>query len=108
MGNTKPQITKPIILLLHARGSTTHGAHGVQAGSQLGVLLLDLQLGAGGLGIRNGVYDLGLGASELGGPLEVLEGLGDLALLQEQLGHGANGNIALGVDYIRDEYQAYR
>lgn len=89
------------MLLLHARGSATHGTHGVQAGSQLGVLLLDLQLGAGSLGVGDGVDDLGLGASELGGPLEVLEGLRDLALLQEQLGHGADGNITLGVNCIK-------
>lgn len=88
------------MLLLHARGSSTHSTHGVEAGSQLRVLLLDLQLGAGGLGIGDGVDDLGLGASELGGTLEVLEGLRDLALLQEQLGHGANGNITLGVNCI--------
>ena len=86
-------------LLLHARGSSTHGTHGIQAGSQLRVLLLDLQLGAGGLRVGDGVDDLALCAGQLGGALEVLEGLGDLALLQEQLGHGADGDIALGVDW---------
>ena len=85
-------------VLLHA-GTATHGAHGVQAGSQLGVLLLDLQLGAGGLGVGDGVDDLSLGASQLSSALEVLESLGDLALLEEELGHGSNGNVALGIDW---------
>lgn len=105
MGETQTKkIIRPIILLLHAGGSSTHGTHGIQAGSQLRVLLLDLQLGAGGLGVGDGVDDLGLGASEFGGTLEVLEGLRDLALLQEQLGHGANGDITLGVNCIKNEY----
>lgn len=91
-------------LLLHARGSSTHGTHGVEASSQLRVLLLDLQLGAGGLGIGDGVDDLGLGTGELSSPLEVLQGLRDLALLQEKLGHGANGDITLRVDYIEGQY----
>lgn len=85
-------------MLLHAGRGTTHGTHGIQAGSQLRVLLLDLQLGAGGLGVRDGVDDLGLGASKLGGPFKVFESLRDLALLQKQLGHGANGNVTLGVN----------
>lgn len=39
------------LTFLHARSTTVHGTHGVQAGSQLGVFLLNLQLGAGSLGI---------------------------------------------------------
>jgi hypothetical protein len=30
--------------------------------------------------------------------------LRDLALLQERLGHGANGDITLRVDYIEGQY----
>lgn len=63
------------LTFLHARSTTVHGTHGVQAGSQLGVLLLNLQLGAGGLGIGDGVDDLSLGASQLSSALEVLESL---------------------------------
>lgn len=85
-------------MLLHA-GTATHGAHGVQAGSQLGVLLLDLKLGAGGFGVGDGVDYLGLGASQLSSALEVLESLGNLALLEEELGHGSNGNVALGINW---------
>ena len=84
--------------LLHSRGTSTHSAHGVKTGRQLGVLLLDLQLSAGSLGVGDGVDDLGLGASQLGSALEVLQSLGDLALLKEELGHGADSNVALGVD----------
>ena len=35
---------------------------------------------------------------QLGGTLEILDGLGHLALLEEQLGHGGDGDVALGVD----------
>jgi len=83
---------------LHA-GASAHGTHGVQACGQLRVLLLNLQLGAGGLGVGDGVDDLGLGASKLGSPLKVFERLRDLALLEQQLGHSADGDVAIGVDW---------
>jgi len=73
-------------------------AHALQSAGELRVLLLDFELCAGGLGVGKGVDDLTLGAGELGGALEVLEGIGDLALLEEELGHGGDGDVALGVD----------
>ncbi len=73
-------------------------AHTLQLARELGVLLLDLDLGAGGLGVREGVDQLALGAGQLGGALKVLEGLGHLALLEEELGHGGDGDVAFGVD----------
>lgn len=86
------------ITLSHRRAAHT-GAHTLQLGSELRVLLLDFQLGSGGLGVRQGVDDLAFGAAELGGALEVLQGIDDLALLQEQLSHRCDGDVALGVDY---------
>ena len=62
------------------------------------VLLLDLELCAGSLGVRKGVDNFTLSAGELGGALEVLEGVGDLALLQEELSHGSDSDVAFGVD----------
>jgi hypothetical protein len=70
----------------------------LQSAGKLGVLLLDLELCASRLGVRKSVDDLALGAGELGGALEVLESVGDLALLQEELGHGGDGDVAFGVD----------
>lgn len=99
---------------LHARAASTsaHGTHGIEAGSELWILLLHLKLSAGSLGVGDSVDDLGLGTGELGSALEVLQGLRDLALLQEQLSHGANGNITLGVDCERldreEEYNGTR
>ena len=86
------------ISLLHRRSSGAHATHSVQAGGQLRILLLDLQLGTGGLGVGDGINDFGFGASKLGCSLEILEGLRDLALLQEQLGHGADRDVALRID----------
>jgi hypothetical protein len=64
----------------------------------LGVLLLDLKLCASRFSVRESVDNLALSAGELGGALEVLEGVGDLALLEKELGHGGNGDVAFGVD----------
>lgn len=86
------------IKLSHRRAAHT-GAHTLQFGSELRVLLLDLELGPGSFGVRQGVHDLAFGPAELGGALEILQGIDDLALLQEQLGHRCNGDVALGVDY---------
>lgn len=74
-------------------------AHALQSAGKLGVLLLDFELCAGCLSVGKSVDDLALGAGELGGALEVLQGVGDLALLQEELGHGGDGDVALGVDW---------
>ena len=78
--------------------SHLRGAHALQSAGELRVLLLNLELCAGGLGVGKGVDNLTLSAGELGGALEVLEGIGDLALLEEELGHGGDGNVAFGVD----------
>jgi len=78
--------------------SHLRGAHALQSAGELRVLLLDLELCAGGLSVGKGVDNLTLSAGELGGALEVLEGIGDLALLEEELGHGGDGNVAFGVD----------
>ena len=84
-------------ILQRGRGGKA-STHALQTGSKLGVLLLDFQLRAGGLGIGDGIDDLRLGTSKLSGALEVLEGLRDLALLQQKLGHRSYGDIAFGVD----------
>lgn len=73
-------------------------AHALQSAGELRVFLLDFELCAGGLGVGKGVDNLTLGARELGGALEVLEGIGDLALLKEELSHGGDGDVAFGVD----------
>jgi hypothetical protein len=57
-----------------------------------------LKLGPGRLGIAQRIHNLALGSRELRRALKVLECLCDLALLQQQLRHGCDGNIALGVD----------
>ena len=72
--------------------------HGCESSRELGILLLDIQLGAGGLSVADGVYDLCLGTSELTSTLEVLQGLRDLALLEEELGEGCDGDVTFGVD----------
>ncbi len=57
-------------------------------------------MGSCRLSIGDGVDNLGLRAGELSSTLEVLERLGNLALLQEQLGHGSNRNVALRVNCV--------
>lgn len=84
---------------LHAGGSTAHSTHRSETSGQLGILLLNLQLSTGGLGVGDSIDNLGLGASKLSSPLKVLERLRDLALLQQQLSHGADGNVTLGIDW---------
>jgi hypothetical protein len=81
--------------LPHAAG---RAAHTLQPACKLRVLLLDLELCARRLGVRKSVDNLALGTGKLGGALEVLEGVGDLALLEEKLSHGSNGDVAFGVN----------
>ena len=50
------------------------------------------------LGVAEGVDDLALGARELGRALKVRERLGHFALLQQELRHGRDGDVALGVN----------
>ena len=77
-------------------GKTT--SHTLESAGELWVLLLHLKLGAGCLGVRQGVDDFTLSSGELGGTLEVLECLVDLTLLEEELSHSGNSNIALWVN----------
>lgn len=69
-------------------------------GRKLRVLLGDLNLCPCSLSIGEGVDDLAFGARELGGALKVLEGAGHIVLLEQELGHGRDCNIALGIDCI--------
>lgn len=85
------------MLLPHA-GTT---AHALELAGELGVVLLYLDLCPRGLGVGKGVDKFAFGAGELGGTLKELEGLDDLALLEEELGHGGDGDVALGVDWNR-------
>ena len=80
---------------LRSRETSTHS---LQSAGKLRILLLDLELGSGGLGVGECVDDLALGSRQLSGTLKVLQGLVDLALLEEELGHGGNSDIALWVD----------
>jgi hypothetical protein len=89
----KPPFSCLIDALPHLRS-----AHALQSAGKLGVLLLDLELCASCLGVRKSVDDLALGAGELGGALEVLESVGDLALLEKELSHGGDRDVAFGVD----------
>lgn len=74
-------------------------AHSLETCGQLRVFLLDFELCTGSLGVGNSVDHFALSACELGGPGKVFKSFSDLALLQEKLGHSANGNITFGVDY---------
>ena len=65
---------------------------------ELWVLLLDLELRARGLSVRESVDYFAFGARKLGGALEVGESVGHLALLEQKLGHGGHGDVAFGVN----------
>jgi hypothetical protein len=69
-----------------------------ELGCQLGILLCDLNLCSGRLSIGQGVDNLALGSGKLGRTLKVLEGSGDVVLLEKELGHGGNSDITLRVD----------
>lgn len=83
---------------LESWGTAKVGSHRLQACGKLGVLFLNLELSARGLGVGNGIDDFAFCAGEFGGSCEVFECFSDLALLQEKLGHGSNGNITLRVN----------
>lgn len=85
-------------LLKHLPHAGHTRTHALQAGSELWILLLHLQLRPRGLSIGEGIDDFTFGSGELGGALEVLEGVSDLALLEEELCHGGDGDIAFGID----------
>lgn len=84
---------------LQARRTAEAGAHALQTRRQLRVFLLNFQLRARGLSIRDGVDHLAFCPSQFSRSREILEGLSHLALLQEQLGHRTHGNVTVGVDY---------
>jgi hypothetical protein len=92
---------KSSVFLLEGALPHLRSSHALQSAGKLGVLLLYLKLCASRLSVRKSVDDLALSAGELGGALEVLEGVRDLALLQEELGHGGDGDVAFGVDWCR-------
>ena len=75
-------------------------AHLLDSVRQGGILFLYLDLGPRRLGVRDGVNELALGPSQICRALKILERLGDLALLQEQLRHSGNSDIAVGVDLV--------
>lgn len=83
---------------LQARRAAQTGTHALQPSRQLWVLLLNLQLRAGRFGVRDGVDNFTFRAGQLGCTLKVLERLRDLALLQQELGHRADGNVGVRVD----------
>ena len=65
---------------------------------QLGILFGDLNLSARGLSVGECVDNLAFSTSQLGGSFKVLESFGYLVLLQQELGHGCNGNVTLWVN----------
>lgn len=78
----------------------THAlTHAVQLSRELRVILLHLDLSPCRLRVREGVNDLSGSSRQLGRSLEILECLGDLALLQEKLRHRSNSDIALRINY---------
>lgn len=91
-----------MILFVHTACLASHrrhaSAHRTETACELRVLLLDLKLRPRRLGVGKRVNNLALGSRKLSRPLEERERLGNLALLEEKLGHGGNSNIALGVD----------
>jgi hypothetical protein len=57
-------------------------AHPLQSIGKLWILFLDFELCPSGLCVREGVNDFAFGSRELGGSLEIFQGLCDLALLE--------------------------
>lgn len=78
---------------------TTHTCtHALQPAGQLRVLLLYLELRTCRLGIRQCIDNLTLGSRKFGRTFEILQCLSDFALLQEQLRHSGNSNVAFRID----------
>ena len=59
---------------------------------------MDVELGARGFGVADCIDDFGFRACKLAGAFEIFQGLGDLALLEEELGKGCDGDVAFRVD----------
>lgn len=87
-------------ILAHLEPLTTESSatHGRESSRKLGISLLDVELGAGGFGVADGIDDFGFRACKFAGAFEIFQGLGDLALLEEELGEGCDGDVAFGVD----------
>ena len=86
-------------------GGCKAASHALQPAGKLRVLLLHLKLRAGSLSVGQGINNLALGSGQLGGTLKVFECLVDLALLEEELSHGGDGNVTLWVDWIGLAYK---
>lgn len=84
-----------------AHPTPANPANALESAGELRVLLLHLQLRPRSLGVGQRVHDLALRPGELCRALEVLQRFGHLALLQQQLGHGCDSNITLGVNWER-------
>ena len=84
--------------LSHLSPLPPNSTHTLQLAGQFRVLLLHLDLRAGGLGVRQRVDQLALGARQLRRPLKVPQRLRHLALLQQQLRHGRDRDVAFGVN----------
>lgn len=87
-----------LVYITNLLGCGKATSHTLQSAGKLWVLLLNLKLGAGCLGVGQGVNNLTLSSGELGGTLKVLERLVDFTLLEEELSHSGNSNIALWVN----------
>jgi hypothetical protein len=98
MGGKSPQTTDNA--LSHLRTTQSSSAfHLLETGGQLRILLRDFKLRSCGFSVRQGIDNLSFRPREFGGTFEVLEGLCHLALLEKQLCHGSNSDVAFGVDY---------
>jgi hypothetical protein len=75
-----------------------HRSSSGQFARQLGILFLNRDLSPRGFGIRQRIDEFSLGTRKLGSTLKILQGVGDLALLQQQLGHRRNSDITLCVN----------
>lgn len=89
-----PQLVPACISLSEA------GPSRLQLRGQGWVFLLDLDLRPRGLCVGQRIHQLAFRARKVRRPLKVLERFCHLALLQEELGHRGDSNIALGVDCV--------
>lgn len=86
-------------ILPQLRPTESGSLHLLQAGGKLRVFLRNFELRSSGFSIGQCIDNLALGSGEFRSALKVFEGLDDLSLLQEELGHCSNGDVALGVNY---------
>lgn len=95
-----PILFQPLLWAHPETGRTTSA--GGELGGELGVLLGDEYLRPCGFGVGKGIHDFPLRTGELSGALKVLESGRDVVLLEEELSHGGDGNVAFRIDYIID------